>query len=561
MKPAADLVIFPPETKMPGVSDKRQLNSTGMDDPYYLQRLQIEEGCGTCNGFINIFTALQNLNTAAADRPEMIGPQTVAALARLLEDRGFENQQKAYFYYLRAAEILVQRAVGRPRSRIADAALNTLQTSLYRNHGPALQAVADSLCQLPLNVRGPAVEPLASLQTPRVDCHELAARHTLKICGEPAWFGRSMAYRLSSPHEKYLLVIKLARKNDRIAALRKEARWLMFLQGSMVGRPRGFDIPKLLCVDNNCVFRLKLAGRRAGWLHPQKMAIGFLAPGTYFKYPNNPATTAPEPFNAIMCRNAWLLGWLAAQGIVHTDPIALFHNRVQAHRRDDNGRYQWFRAGRLDRWLASCDYPNLGPSGIRDFEHLIAFNGANRDLYGHMGNHLLGLLLLAGSYFRNRNRSAVGFGANGEPYDVRRLFEPRLFRQIADGILHNYYEGFTGQKLHRRWPFDLERLVQRLIEEMGIDRHMLEVLRVADQREMSEPEFKDYLHRHGMASTNLKPGVRDIEIFSGPHLGAFNRPISVPELIAAVRAVTALCMLGRYHAFSQPVERAGPNRF
>ena len=44
-------------------------------------------------------------------------------------------------------------------------------------------------------------------------------------------------------------------------------------------------------------------------------------------------------------------------------PIPLFHNRTQRLRRDDQGRYQWFRAGRLDQWLDSCAFPNLGLSG------------------------------------------------------------------------------------------------------------------------------------------------------------------------------------------------------
>ncbi len=126
-----------------------------------------------------------------------------------------------------------------------------------------------------------------------------------------------------------------------------------------------------------------------------------------------------------MKTNARLLAVLASCGIVHLAPIALFHNRIQSDRRRDQGRYEWFRGGRLDR-------------------------------------------------------------------------------------------------------------------------NMVEVLRVADQKQMSLASFRLFLDRRGYPGRDWRKGEADIVIHTGPHLGAFNRPISVPDLIEAVGTVSAFCITGRF---------------
>ena len=105
--------------------------------------------------------------------------------------------------------------------------------------------------------------------------------------------------------------------------------------------------------------------------------IGFTVHPDYFVYPNplpDEENIDRNNFMEVMKRNAYLLGRLASMGMVHTAPIPLFHNRLQRRRRCDGGYYEWPRGGRLDRWLMSCRYPNLGKSGIRDFEHLEAID-------------------------------------------------------------------------------------------------------------------------------------------------------------------------------------------
>lgn len=81
--------------------------------------------------------------------------------------------------------------------------------------------------------------------------------------------------------------------------------------------------------------------------------------------------------------------------------------------------------------------------------------------------------------------------------------------------------------------FNIDRTVDRMIAEMGVDRHMEEHLRVADQRQMTQRAFEVFLtdrgYDDGQVSVITK-GAQDLVIQTHPHLGAFNRSISLPEL-------------------------------
>ena len=143
----------------------------------------------------------------------------------------------------------------------------------------------------------------------------------------------------------------------------------------------------------------------------------------------------------------------------------------------------------------------------------------------------------------------MGYDSNGRPTDARFLFQEDTFRQVVEGIFFNYYHGFVGAPCHGGMPLDLNTLIPRMIEEMGVDRHMEEILRVADQKEMSDANFRVFLKERGMkdeALRQLKKGVADIVIDSGPHLGGFNQTISLPELIESVGTMSALCIAGRF---------------
>jgi hypothetical protein len=286
-------------------------------------------------------------------------------------------------------------------------------------------------------------------------------------------------------------------------------------------------------------------------LHPKCYAVAFIADKDYFTYPSNSEAAVPcadVQFSQVIFRNAWLLGKLTSLGIIHSAPIPLFHNRVQRCRRRDNGLYEWFRAGRLDRWLDSCSYPNIGLTGIRDFEHFINFKGHSRDLYRHIGSHIMSLLLVTGGYFRNKNRSRVGLDEHGKPVDTRDLFDKVVLKKIILGVFLNYYQGFVQQEFGGEMPLDLDRLAARMIDEMGVDRYMEEILRIADQKEMTDEQFVRFLKERGYsdeASKELERGITDIVVLTGPHLGAFNERISLPELVESVETMAALCMTGR----------------
>ncbi|MFP5212984.1 MAG: SidJ-related pseudokinase, partial [Acidobacteriota bacterium] len=228
-------------------------------------------------------------------------------------------------------------------------------------------------------------------------------------------------------------------------------------------------------------------------------------------------------------------------------PIPLFHNRVQRQRRSDQGLYEWPRGGRLDRWLESCRFPNFGLTGLRDLEHLISLDGSNHRLYQHIGTHILSLLLVAASYFRNRNKDLVGLDAEGKPVDARHLFDAHLLHELATLILKGYYEGFTGREYTGKPPFDLESLTGRMIDEMGVDRHMEEILRTPDQQQMTDEELRAFLAERGVSRPEeYERGVADIVIHTGPHLGGFNQRISLPEAIEFVASTSALCVAGKF---------------
>jgi hypothetical protein len=297
-------------------------------------------------------------------------------------------------------------------------------------------------------------------------------------------------------------------------------------------------------------------------LHPKRYAVAFAAHPDYFTYPNEPETArklSGEQFLEVIWRNARLAGTLMSEGVVHSALIPLFHNRVQRNRRRDNGFYEWFRAGRLDQWLRSCDHPNLGFTGLRDFEHLFVYDEKGLALYRHMGSHFLSLLLVAGSYFRNLDEKKVGLDQDGKPVDARALFDEQLLLKLIPGIFQNYYTGFVGAAYRGKLPFDLEKLASRMVEEMGVDRYMAEILRVADQNQMSDEEFRAFLTSRGYLSDRirqLKRGEQEIVIQSGPHLGGFNEQISIPELIEAAAAMSGVCVAGKFwqERFNQPLQ-------
>ena len=497
------------------------------------------------------YYALHHLRSVAEDDPSLIEDATVSAIQRLFQNEALASQRQSRFFYRQAAEVLTTMMSQSRDIATAKRAMSSLTWVVGSSIANRHRAVVEAIGSLPTDIKGPQ---LTSRPIHSMPC--FSWQGLLDWCGyrlrpsQAVVIGRSLVFPLESDSRR--LVVKLAKKYDPLDQLVSELDWLNCLNRHRAQLPESFLFPRGLNTGGEGIFRLAslpvvLPDQIA--IHPELAAIAFLAPDSYFNYPNtgdHGDRPEPETFASIMRSNAYLFARLTSLGMIHTAPIALFHNRIQVERRRDEGRYEWFRAGRLDRWLESCDYPNLGASGPRDFEHLISFNGSSQALYRHIGTHLLSLLLVAGSYFRNKSPQERGLLPDGTPVDARHLFDHCLYQRVIQKIFSAYYEGFVGAAPPEDVPLDICHLTKRLIDELGVDRYMDEVLRVTDQNQMTVDEFRQFVDRCNLLEQLPAQGKTDLLIQTGPHLGAFNQSISVPELIEAVGTMAAWCVAGRY---------------
>jgi len=499
--------------------------------------------------FIAKYHAVADLRRLARRHTEVLDEQTLAALGHLLRSQDFQQVRQSYFLFREAAAVMTDLATTAGGNGLGSQALEALQHLLRTTRGSAHRGVAEALGGLPVKIAPPRIFAGEGACLPAITWNRLSESKGLKPVGSLRYIGRSLVAQTSSTAD--LLVVKLAKPGDTAAGLSSEIQWMERLRTPAYKVDRRFHIPTPLRVDGRPAFRcarLPLAPPAGVNRHPEKLAIAFLAHRDYFVYPNDPGIDA-ETATEMLGRNAYLLGRLAAGGILHDAPIPLFHNRTQRLRRDDQGRYQWFRSGRLDQWLDSCAFPNFGLSGLRDFEHLAPCGGGGRCLYRHIGTHFLSLLLVAGSWFRCKDGAKKGWDENGQPVDARHLFDRQLLATMIREIFQNYFSGFTEREATVPLPLDAGRLVDRMITEMGVDRYMTELLRRADQKAVTDGQFLEFLESKGYSAEQLATVVRgekDILIASGPHLGDFNRQISLPELIEGVAAMSAVCIAGRY---------------
>lgn len=507
--------------------------------------------------FTTTYMQVANLQYIIAQQPEIVGPGTVAALCAVLEGAEHRSQRQVFFLFKKAADALAAIVSNAAARHTAEQARQALAQILAEHTGPSFRASAEAIGALPLTIKGPDNAYFQIEDPPVAPLRSIDSFTGMRGPGRMQWIGRSLVIELPAEPGR-LLVLKFARHGQPLSTLAAETRWMTYLSGlagQRLSDKDQLDIPEPVSRRASSVFRIEAPGLNippSVAIDPGRHAIAFKAGRQYFQYPNHPAN-GKMPGKAdcrnILGKNARLLGQLASLGIVHTAPIPLFHNRVQRHRRQDRGVYEWRRGGRLDQWLASCRFPNFSSSGIRDFEHFIAFNGSARQLYAHIGAHIFSLILVAGSYFRNQDETRVGLDAGGSPMDTRDLFDPEALTRVLAIVFDNYYRGFTGLVHSGPYPCDLAHLSRRLVEEMGVDRHMEELLRLAEQEQMSHDEFTDFLGRRGFSpalAAGFKKDQQDIRILTGPHLGGFNERISVPELIEYTAALSALCIMDRY---------------
>ncbi len=497
------------------------------------------------------YFAVYELQSLAEKYPETIRPETIRILEAQLKDKRFACQRQVFFLFRLIANTLCAIVTNCSSRHIGESAMTALKRVLSAVGGHAHRAAAEALGTLPFNIRRPKISSSRIGRIPSVSWNYLLDEKKFKLKTIPSFIGRSLVAECRK--NDCLVVFKFARPSDTPKTLEKEILWIEHFRSNHYNFSRRFDIPIPIQIKNQNVFRLRnLPVQIPEKLHPQRYAIAFLAHKDYFSYANGYSIARgnfSSKFTEIMFRNAWLLGNLTSNGVVHSALIPLFHNRVQVGRRRDQGRYEWFRGGRLDRWLNSCAFPNLGESGLRDFEHFCVLNGNRMNLYRHIGAQILSLLLVAGSYFRNKDAEKVGLDKHGKPLDVRNLFDAALLKRMVTGIFHHYYLGFTSIQYDGELPFDPDLLAERMIQEMGVDRHMEEILRIADQNEMSDLEFRNFFLKRDVTEqqiNEMEKGRKEIVILSGPHLGGFNETISLPEIIEGVAAMSAICISGRF---------------
>ena len=511
--------------------------------------------------FVTTYMTVSNLQFIISQNPEILNKKTATALLHVLEGDEHASQRQVYFLYKKAADALGAILETTADLELAEHTKNTLIHILHTKKEKPFRAAAEALGTVPLDIKGPRMKKNQEPEKNLLSIPTVSWQFLLQTSGFPEnqsleWKGRNILVR--SKNQQRVLVIKLARPGEDLKMLSSEGMWMDFLienQSDFIGFDEQFHIPRPISISNNYLFRLKnlpIEQSENTGIDPPYTAIGFITLPEYYCYPNEHSQGRPLPkdtFYEIITRNSRLLGRLAALGILHTAPIPLFHNRVQSERRNDNGLYEWPRGGRLDRWLNSCRFPNIGKTGIRDFEHFISFNGSSRKLYEFIGTHVFSLVLIAGSYFRNIDDCKMGYDDKGNPMDTRDLFDKPLFNKTIKQIFTNYYKGFTGETFAGTFPVDLDQFITRLIDEMGVDRHMEEILRIAEQKTMSEANFFDFLSDRGFPAEQIRrmeKGKEDITILTGPHLGGFNQQISIPELIEFTAAAAALCISDRY---------------
>jgi hypothetical protein len=521
------------------------------------ERLGIEQQLsGSQLGFSETYVRVGQLKHLLDGGHASATDHTVSVLADLLASDRHHAQTQAYHLFGTIAGTLATIGCRRENAAVSRRALQVLVPAATGTRGERQRASAETVGSLPVKVKGPGL-PVdgAGTESPRRSLQSVLARLGASGTNRGAYLGRSFVAPLDGKDE--VAVIKISRRGESYDGLLREAQWMDHL---IKGRRRfdgRFIIPRPLKLKGGFLFRparLPGPGTRTSGIDPSTAAaIAFTVHRDYFVYPNDhrPGTLpAYARFHRILERAAGLFGELAAAGIVHTAPIPLFHNRVQRDRRDDGGLYEWDRAGRLDRWLGSSRFPNFGPTGIRDFEHLASLGEKEgRRLYRHIGNHLLSLILVAGSYFRHKAPERIGVDEQGAPVDARDLFDRDQFSELVQGVFAAYHNGFARCKPAVDLGADIDSLVVRLIDAMGVDRHMREMLRQADQNRMSAADFSAYLARYHLpAGDDPLPvqGAADIEIPTGPHLGEFNGPISVPELTAFLRSAAAAIVAGRF---------------
>jgi hypothetical protein len=265
--------------------------------------------------------------------------------------------------------------------------------------------------------------------------------------GAPRIMGRTLVFAINGG----CLAIKFPSKPED----EEKLSWEASIQKYMVELGLRGSIPEPL----GGIFELK------GLSSDLKKALGaagcrvlaYTAERDYFIYLNDPRLKDGE-FQRGLEGCASDLGRITARGMIHRSLIPLFHRREASPSRPDGGAYHWSRrvVGRLESWAESCKYPNLRLSGLADFEHVeVRDRASTGDLQQAIGEHLLSLCLMIGSYFRSR-----------EAFEVSSV-EPAI--QLA---FNSYLGALTGRKPRLNGCIDWGEIAFRMKVEMSSGDHL-----------------------------------------------------------------------------------------
>lgn len=314
-----------------------------------------------------------------------------------------------------------------------------------------------------------------------INLEDIISEHSLR---ELKRIGRTLMAPLGSS----CFAIKLCMNEADAANLAAEAQMQRMLAtfelSSKLPRPVG-GLFKLHGINASSIEDLK------PW---KSYAICYIADSGYFKYLGDPSISAEE-MKAALASCARDLGRLMKSGIIHKSLIPLFHNRERFR---GDSIYRWNRkvAGRLDNWLESCRYPNLRLSGIADFEHMeICPEISAWELQSYAGEHLFSMSLVLGSYFCRRERFDE---------DALAFLLKESFIEYCCSLAGSYDIAFKDQLDCICWI----ELARRMAEEM-------------------DPLAKSKANACG----------------TGPHLGRFNGPFPIPELIRAIHITSLFAVL------------------
>lgn len=210
--------------------------------------------------------------------------------------------------------------------------------------------------------------------------------------------------------------------------------------------------------------------------------LAYTAERNYFTYLNHPELRENE-FQRRLEGCASDLGKITARGMIHMSLIPLFHRKEVSPSRPDGGAYRWNRraVGSLESWAESCRYPNLRLSGLADLEHVEIMDRAQTDdLQQTIGEHLLSLCLIVGSYFR-----------------FREAFEISSVEPAVKLAFDSYLKALIGREPRLEECINWGEIASRMKEEMS----------------------------------------------SGDHLGLSHGPFPLPEMVRAIHLASILAVL------------------